>query len=165
MKYPLFRTLSFPSAASSNYCCPISQGLEEGGTQHQPLIQSMQSPLPPQSPTRELPAGCYSPPQRFSKVMFKFLSGNILGCRTKQTGITIFLVGSKIGQNGGASRWRVCYKRGLPHLVLSHLAVLSPLMGLFVFLGIQNFTWDPWVFKHSPPNGYFGCPRSRPWVH
>ena len=68
--------------------------------------------------------------------MFKFLSGNILGCRTKQTGITIFLVGSKIGQNGGASRWRVCYKRGLSRLVLSHLAVLSPLMGVFVFVEV-----------------------------
>ena len=24
----------------------------------------------------------------------------------------------KIGQSGGASRWRVCYQRGLPRLVL-----------------------------------------------
>ena len=26
-----------------------------------------------------------------------------------------------IGQSGGASRWRVCYQRGLPRLVYSHL--------------------------------------------
>ena len=29
-----------------------------------------------------------------------------------------FFDGKKIGQSGGASRWRVCYKRGLPRLVL-----------------------------------------------
>ena len=25
-----------------------------------------------------------------------------------------------MGQNGGASRWRVCYQRGLPRLVFVH---------------------------------------------
>ena len=29
-----------------------------------------------------------------------------------------FFLHKKIGQSGGASRWRVCYQRGLPHLAL-----------------------------------------------
>ena len=31
--------------------------------------------------------------------------------------ILIFFYVKKNGQSGGASRWRVCYQRGLPHLV------------------------------------------------
>ena len=31
---------------------------------------------------------------------------------------SFFLILKKIGQGGGASRWRVCYQRGLPRLVL-----------------------------------------------
>ena len=29
----------------------------------------------------------------------------------------------KIGQSGGASRWRVCYQRGLPRLVLAYFGL------------------------------------------
>ena len=32
----------------------------------------------------------------------------------------------KIGQSGGASRWRVCYQRGLPRLVLKMFRELLP---------------------------------------
>ena len=32
----------------------------------------------------------------------------------------------KIGQGGGASRWRVCYQRGLPRLVFAMGATIRP---------------------------------------
>ena len=39
-----------------------------------------------------------------------------------------FFIPNKIGQSGGAGRWRVCYRRGLPRLVS-------------VALQIQNMFW------------------------
>ena len=36
-----------------------------------------------------------------------------------------FFLRKKIGQSGGASRWRVCYQQGLPHIVFIHLAFFS----------------------------------------
>ena len=34
-----------------------------------------------------------------------------------------FCILKKIGQSGGASRWTVCYQRGLPRLVSSNISV------------------------------------------
>ena len=36
-----------------------------------------------------------------------------------------FCLRKKIGQSGGASRWRVCYQRGLPRLVLQHMTPVT----------------------------------------
>ena len=35
-----------------------------------------------------------------------------------ESGFEYLYLQKKIGQSGGASRWRVCYQRGLPRLVL-----------------------------------------------
>ena len=52
-----------------------------------------------------------------------------------------FLCKKKIGQSGGASRWRVCYQRGLPRLVLylSALKVSTALAGLSAFISGQFY--------------------------
>ena len=36
-----------------------------------------------------------------------------------------FFILNKIGQSGGAGRWRVCYQRGLPRLVSPHPADIA----------------------------------------
>ena len=36
----------------------------------------------------------------------------------------------KIGQSGGASRWRVCYQRGLPRLVSYKMHVMEKCLGV-----------------------------------
>ena len=42
-------------------------------------------------------------------------------------------------QSGGASRWRVCYQRGLPRLVFTDLESQQPGFSEFVkLLGVQN---------------------------
>ena len=52
----------------------------------------------------------------------------------------------KIGQSGGASRWRVCYQRGLPRLVFLGIGAMmqklgnvecSPLYSIFLHEGFN----------------------------
>ena len=55
-----------------------------------------------------------------------------------------FFTLKKIGQSGGASRWRVCYQRGLPRLVYLGIGAMmqklgnvecSPLYSIFLHEG------------------------------
>ena len=45
--------------------------------------------------------------------------------------IFFFFSRTQIGQSGGASRWRVCYQRGLPCLVLAYLLIFLFLFFIF----------------------------------
>ena len=49
-----------------------------------------------------------------------------------------------MGQSGGASRWRVCYQRGLPRLVFfSSVTFLSPCLSTFLRLSVQQNIYAP----------------------
>ena len=52
-----------------------------------------------------------------------------------------------IGQSGGASRWRVCYQRGLPRLVLNVIQHLGQVQTPAVFTDLPH--WKYLTQKHS----------------
>ena len=55
--------------------------------------------------------------------------------------IFFFFYVKKIGQSGGASRWRVCYQRGLPRLVSKYLVGLT----IVIFSDISQISWQSWA--------------------
>ena len=62
----------------------------------------------------------------------------------------ILFILKKIGQSGGVSRWRVCYQRGLPRLVLK-------IFGKRVTQSVNELMTK--VFVEQPP-GYTGSVKN-----
>ena len=62
------------------------------------------------------PVTCHLSPVTCKKIIFQHFNSLFLIFK-------FFLRKQKIGQSGGASRWRVCYQRGLPRLVSRELNV------------------------------------------
>ena len=99
--------------------------------------------------------------------------------------IYIFFLRKKIGQSGGASRWRVCYQRGLPRLVFKASALWAhafyesefPSVCLFGCLFVCLFTFEVpfkqcfaptsknWMSKIFRVSESLGKSNGKKWSH
>ena len=60
-----------------------------------------------------------------------------------------FFYVKKIGQSGGASRWRVCYQRGLPRLVQSMASKIIFIALISLAFPALGTVW-PWYSRGTP---------------
>ena len=68
--------------------------------------------------------------------------GHVSSVTCHMSNVNFFLALNKIQPSGEASRWRVCYQRGQPRLVVVYLVCFG--IGAYA-TQLHNFFWTAWV--------------------